>query len=135
MIYSLFSHAVLNTFSWVFLAALATASATRLWLARRQMSHVRAHRDAVPGTFADAIPLASHQKAADYTVAKAGLGMLEVVIGALLTLAFTLGGLLQWIAELWARWLESGSVLHGSALLLTVFFVQALVGLPATLYR
>ena len=126
---------MLNAFSWVFLAALAAASATRLWLARRQVSHVRAHRDAVPRTFADAIPLASHQKAADYTVAKAGLGMLEVVIGALLTLAFTLGGLLQWISELWARWLEGGSVLHGSALLLTVFFVQALVGLPATLYR
>jgi STE24 endopeptidase len=126
---------VLNAFSWIFLAALAAASATRLWLSQRQMRHVRAHRDAVPGTFADAIPLASHQKAADYTVAKARLGMLEIAIGALLTLAFTLGGLLQWIVEVWARWLEEGSVLHGGALLLTVFFVQALVGLPATLYR
>ena len=126
---------MLNAFSWTFLAALAAATATRLWLGARQMRHVRAHRDAVPGTFADAIPLASHQKAADYTVAKSRLGLLEIAISALLTLAFTLGGLLQWISELWARALEAGSVLHGSALLLTVFFVQAAVGLPATLYR
>src|SRR3954468_6887702 len=125
MIYSLTP--MLNAFSWTFLAAPAAATATRLWLAQRQARHVLAHRDAVPGTFADVIPLASHQKAADYTVAKARLGMLEIAIGALLTLAFTLGGLLQWIVQVWARWLEDGSVLHGSALLLTVFLVQALV--------
>ena len=48
----------------------ALASATRLWLAWRQVRHVRAHRDAVPPAFAQAISLAAHQKAADYTVAK-----------------------------------------------------------------
>jgi len=126
---------VLNAFSWVFLAALGAATATRLWLAQRQVRHVRAHRDAVPATFADAIPLSAHQKAADYTVAKNGLGMLEVVVGALLTLVLTLGGLLQWMSELLARVLQGGSVLHGSALLLAVFFVQGAIGLPATLYR
>jgi len=126
---------VLNAFSWVFLAALGAAAATRLWLAQRQVRHVLAHRDAVPATFADAIPLAAHQKAADYTAAKNRLGMLEIAIGALLTLLFTLGGLLQWLSELLARVLQGGSVLHGSALLLAVFFIQAAAGLPATLYR
>ena len=124
-----------NAFSWIFLAALASATATRLWLAQRQIAHVRAHRETVPATFAQAIPLAAHQKAADYTVAKARLGMLEVLLGAVLTLALTLGGLLQWISELWGRWLETGSILHGAALLLTVFFVQAVASLPTTLYR
>jgi STE24 endopeptidase len=133
MIYSLTP--VLNAFSWTFLAALAAATATRLWLAARQARHVRAHRGEVPGTFADTIPLTAHQKAADYTVAKARLGMLEVAIGAALTLVLTLGGLLQWLSDQEARWLDAGSVLHGTALLLTVFFVQAVVGLPATLYR
>ena len=126
---------MLNAFSWVFLAALGAAAATRLWLAQRQVRHVLVHRDAVPATFADAIPLAAHQKAADYTAAKNRLGMLEIAIGALLTLLFTLGGLLQWLSELLARVLQGGSVLHGSALLLAVFFIQAAVGLPATLYR
>jgi STE24 endopeptidase len=124
-----------NAFTWVFLIALAAASATRLWLAQRQVRHVRAHRDAVPPTFSDAIPLEAHQKAADYTVAKARLGMLDVLIGAALTLALTLGGLIQWISEVWAGWLQPQGVLHGTALLLSIFFIQAAVSLPMTLYR
>jgi STE24 endopeptidase len=126
---------VTNAFTWLFLAALAAATAARIWLGRRQIRHVRAHRDAVPATFAQAIPLPAHQKAADYTVAKGRLGMLDVLIGAALTLLLTLGGLIQWISDFWGRWLEPGSILHGSALLLTVFFVQAAIGLPTTLYR
>ena len=124
-----------NALTWLFLIMLAAASAARLWLARRQVRHVRAHRGAVPQTFVAAIPLEAHQKAADYTVAKARLGMLEDLVGAALALALTLGGLIQWISDLWARWLEAGGVLHGSALLLTVFFLQAALGLPATAYR
>jgi STE24 endopeptidase len=124
-----------NTFSWVFLAALAAATATRLWLAQRQARHVAAHRHAVPPTFADAIPLEAHQKAADYTVAKSRLGMLDVLVGAALTLWLTLGGLIQGLSDLWAGPLAPGSVLHGTALLLSVFFVQAVAGLPLTLYR
>jgi len=124
-----------NAFSWIFLAALASATAARLWLAQRQIRHVRAHREAVPATFAQSIPLPAHQKAADYTVAKGRLGMLDVLLGAALTLVLTLGGLIQWVSDLWGRWLGTGSILHGSALLLTVFFVQAAAGLPTTLYR
>jgi STE24 endopeptidase len=124
-----------NTFTWIFLAALASACAARLWLAGRQIGHVRAHRDAVPATFAQAIALSAHQKAADYTVAKGRLGMLDVLLGAALTLVLALGGLIQWISGLWGAWLEPGSVLHGTALLLTVFLVQAAAGLPTTLYR
>jgi len=124
-----------NAFTWVFLGALAAASAARLWLAQRQTAHVRAHRGAVPATFADAIPLEAHQKAADYTVAKARLGMIDVLIGAALTLVLTLGGLIQWLSDAWAAWLEPQGVLHGTALLLTVFFVQAAVSLPLSAYR
>ena len=126
--------AMLSAFSWIFLAVLAAATATRWWLAQRQISHVRSHRDAVPGTFAETIPLEAHQKAADYTVAKARLGMVDTAISAALTLLLTLGGLIQRISDLWGAWLEPGSVLHGAALLLTVFLVQALVGLPTSLY-
>jgi len=120
---------------WLFIAALAAASATRLWLAQRQVSHVRAHRDAVPATFAEAIPLAAHQKAADYTVAKSRLGMLDVLINAATLLILTLGGVIQWLSDAWASLLQPGAVAHGTALLLSIFFLQALVGLPTTAYR
>src|SRR2546428_9879463 len=90
-----------NAFTGLFLAALAAATATRLWLARRQIRHVTAHRDAVPPSFADSIPLHAHQKAADYTAAKTRLGMIDVFIGAATLLVFKLGGLRQWPSRSW----------------------------------
>src|SRR4029453_3010360 len=72
---------VSNALTWLFVGALAAATATQLWLAKRQIRHVRANRDAVPGMFADAISLDAHQKAADYTIAKTQLGILEIVLG------------------------------------------------------
>jgi STE24 endopeptidase len=48
----------------------------------------------VPAPFDQHISLAAHQKAADYTVAKARFGLLELAFGAALLLGWTLlGGL------------------------------------------
>src|SRR3954470_15770785 len=124
-----------NAFTWVFLAALASATGARLWLAQRQAPHVLAKRGEGPATFAETIPLSAHQKAADYTAAKSRLGMIDVLLNAALALALTLGGLIQWLSDLWGRWLEAGAVTHGTALLLSIFLVQAAAGLPLTLYR
>ena len=124
-----------NALTLAFLAALAIATATRLWLAMRQVRYVRAHRDAVPGTFADAIPLAAHQKAADYTVEKARTGTIDVLIGAGLLLALTLGGLIDWLHVAWAQVFEAGGIWHGTAMIGSVAVLVALVDLPLTLYR
>ena len=121
--------------TWAFVAALAAAVATRLWLARRQMRHVRAHRDAVPPAFAASIALPAHQKAADYTVAKVRLQMAEIVLDALVLLILTLGGLLQWLARQWERAVPLDSIWHGTGLIVSVFALTAAIGLPATLYR
>jgi STE24 endopeptidase len=127
--------AMSDALTWIFLAALAAATATRLWLALRQIRHVSAHRAAVPQTFAEAIPLASHQKAADYTVAKARLGLVSLFVGTLLVLGLTLGGGIQLLSEAWGALLVPGSLAHGTALLVSVFAVQFVVGLPVALYR
>jgi STE24 endopeptidase len=124
-----------NALTWAFLAALAATTLTRLWLAQRQMRHVRAHRDAVPGTFADAIPLAAHQKAADYTVEKVRTGMVDVLIGAVLLLVLTLGGLIDRLHLAWAQVLEPGGLWHGTATIASVAVLIAVVDLPLTLYR
>jgi STE24 endopeptidase len=124
-----------NAFTWLFLVALALATGTRLWLAARQSRHVRAHRDAVPESFAGTIPLAAHQKAADYTVAKVKLGMIGAVLDALVLLALTLGGLLQLFVEQWSRLLAPSSIWHGAALIVTVLLLRSALELPASLYR
>ncbi len=126
---------MINAFTWVFLAALASALAARLWLAARQMRHVRAHRGAVPAAFAGAIPLEAHQKAADYTVAKVKLHMADAALDALVLTALTLGGLLQLVIELWSRLLAPGSLWHGAALIATVLVLRGALELPAGMYR
>jgi STE24 endopeptidase len=125
----------MSAFSWLFLAALAAATLTRLWLARRQVAHVRAHRGAVPPSFAAAIPLAAHQKAADYTVAKTRLAVVDVLLGAAALLALTLGGLLEGISAAWARALEAGSLWHGTALIASAVVLLSALELPVSAYR
>lgn len=126
---------MMNAFTWVFVLALAASTAVRLWLAARQARHVRAHRGAVPVTFAGTIPLSAHQKAADYTVARVSVGMVDVVIGAGMLLVLTLGGGVQWLSELWAGAFETGGLAHGVALIASVAVLLSLVELPITVYR
>lgn len=125
----------MHPFTAVFLLALAAMVGTRLWLARRQAAHVLAHRDRVPAEFAETITLTSHRKAADYTVAKTRVGMVETVFGALVLLAFTLGGGLQALWDLAAGLAPAGGYVHGIAFIVGVAVVSGLLDLPFTLYR
>ena len=125
----------MNAFSWIFLAALAAATLTRWWLARRQIRHVHAHRDAVPPLFSASIPLEAHRTAADYTVAKARLGIADIIVDALLALALTFGRGIDLLSAAWAGPFEIGSLAHGTALLFSVVLVQALVSLPLSIAR
>ncbi len=123
-----------SSFTWLFIAALALTVGARLWLAARQASHVRAHRDAVPASFAGAIPLAAHQKAADYTVAKVKLGVADLAVDVVVLLALTLAGLLQLLGDQWGRAFAPNSLLHGTALILSVFLLQGAASIPLGLY-
>jgi STE24 endopeptidase len=123
-----------SAFGIVFLAALALATATRLLLASRHVSHVRAHRARVPDAFASEISLESHQKAADYTCAKTRLAMAEVGFDAGVLLLLTFGGVLQWLHEASALLLPE-SIGRGLLLLVLVGALMTALELPFGLYR
>jgi STE24 endopeptidase len=125
----------MHWFSLVFLAALALATAARLWLSRRHIRHIAANRDAVPAEFAGRISLAAHQKAADYNVAKARAGVIETLMAAALTVAFTFGGGLQFLSELCQRAFQAGGYAHGIALIVSVVVISSAVDLPFSLVR
>lgn len=82
----------MHWFTLLFLIALLSGAALRTWLNLRQSAAVREHRDRVPDAFAAQIDLASHQKAADYTIARARLGRWDLLLDVLVALALTLGG-------------------------------------------
>jgi len=125
----------MHAFTLVFLVALALSTLTRLWLSLRHIAHVTAKRDALPAEFSERVPLAAHQKAADYTAAKTRLGMLETLVSVALLLAFTLGGGLQLLAGLAERLFEGGGYAHGITLIVLVVLVSSIIDLPFGLYR
>ena len=124
-----------NALTWAFLAALAGATAVRLWLAVRQVRHVHAHRNRVPEGFAETIPLAAHQKAADYSEVRTRVGMIDIVLGAIVLLVLTLGGVLQALSDAWSGLLEPGGLWHGAALIVSVILLVSLLDLPLAIYR
>lgn len=124
----------MNTFSWLFVAALGASVILKFWLAQRQINSVTANRGQVPDAFAGRIPLDAHQKAADYTLTNTRLGRLELVYTSLLLLGWTLGGGLQWLDSQWnaAGW---GAINQGVAVMVSAFVIMALLELPFSLYH
>jgi STE24 endopeptidase len=124
----------MNWLTWMFLAALAAETATRLWLASRQIDAVITHRNHVPEAFQGQIALADQQKAADYTLARVRLGRWATVVESLIKVGFTVGGGLAAV-DAWTRHAVATEPWHGCLVILTVFLLLQLFGLPFTLWR
>lgn len=117
-----------------FAAALLLGLALKFWLATRQVRHVAHHRDAVPAPFSERIALAAHQKAADYTITKARLGMLEMALGAAVLLGWTLLGGLDALNQALLGAL-GGGMWQQMALLVAFAAISGLIDLPLSLYQ
>ena len=117
-----------------FAAALSLGLLLKFWLATRQMRHVARHRGAVPAPFAGRIALAAHQKAADYTIAKGRLGLLEMALSAAVLLGWTLLGGLDALNQLLLGAL-GGGMWQQLALLAAFAAISGLIDLPLSLYQ
>jgi STE24 endopeptidase len=124
----------MNSFSALFLAALIVATGLRLWLARRHVRHIQAHRNAVPPAFAGEIGLEAHQKAADYSSAKTGLNMAAIAFDAAVLVILTFGGGLQAIDNLAASVFPEG-LWRGVAFVAILVVITSVIELPFGLYR
>src|SRR5690606_20692764 len=121
-------------FTLLFVVVLTVGVLTRLWLAGRQIRHVARHRHAVPAVFSHRISLTSHQRAADYTVARVRLGMVETVVDAAVLICLTLLGGLQWLAEA-SYAVPGGDIVRQLVFIAAVMAIISLVNLPFTLWR
>ena len=122
----------LHPLTWLFAAALLATLATKLWLATRQMRHVAAHRDAVPAAFAARVSIDAHQRAADYTIAKARFGLLTTAFAAAVLLGWTLLGGLDALNGLVRDAVQPawGDMGYQLALLSAFVLIGALLDLP-----
>jgi STE24 endopeptidase len=124
----------MNEFSTIFLIFLASSLLLKLWLNKRQMSHITLHRNNVPKDFKDKIDLEAHQKAADYTLAKTQVATLSSIIGSGLLVILTLGGLINVLVELPQTQIND-ELWAGVAVIMSVFIISHLVELPVDLYQ
>ena len=123
-----------SAFSILFVSFFILTLALRFWLASRQVRHVKAHRGAVPAEFAASIPLAAHQKAADYTAAKTTFGLLTLFVSSAVLIGFTLLGGLQWLSMTLLP-LTGAGMAYQLALLAAFALVSGLLDLPFDYYR
>ena len=121
-------------FSILFVGVLLVTVLLRFWLAARQMRHVATHRVAVPPQFAEKIPLAAHQKAADYTIAKTRFGLLRLAISSAVLIGFTLMGGLQLLSVTLLQF-TSGGMVYQLALLAAFVVLSGLIDLPLDYYK
>jgi STE24 endopeptidase len=122
--------------SLAFSAAVLASLLVKFWLATRQMRHVAAHRASVPAAFAATVPLAAHQKAADYTLAKLRFGIASDAFSSAVLVCWTLlGGLAalndRLLASVAPHW---GAMAYQLVLIGAFVLVGALLELPFDLY-
>ena len=121
-------------FTLVFAVFLLAGLLLRLWLSTRHMRHIAQHHDAVPAAFAKTIDLASHQKAAQYSISNLRLGLVEFFLGSALLLGWTLFGGLQWLNISLLQWQAPG-LWQQMALVVLFISISSLLDLPLALYK
>jgi STE24 endopeptidase len=115
----------------LFCAFLMTSLLVKLWLAGRQVRHVARHREAVPAAFAGTVSLATHQRAADYTLAKLRFGLVSTAVSAAVLLGWTLlGGLNSLNTALQGLLPDAPQLVVQLALLASFMVIGALIELP-----
>lgn len=124
----------MNLFSYLFIAAIVSGLAVQCMLLYRHWSHVGRHSGSVPEQFHDKVPLEAHQKAAAYTRAKCSIAVFDLLIAAILLLAWTLGGGLDLLDKLW-RGTDLSDLWMGTGFMLSVMLIGSLLDLPLAIYR
>lgn len=122
-----------HIFAYIFLIMLAITTLLRIQLAQRQIRHVQIHRKQVPEDFSAIISLPDHQKAADYTVVKTRLAIINTLADTGLLLIFTLGGGLNLLWSLSAS-IFNQPILQGLALFAGFTIISSIVSLPFAIY-
>jgi len=107
---------------------------TKLWLSGRQVRHVAQHRAQVPTAFAHTITLQAHQKAADYTLAKSRVSMLDMALDAAMLLGWTLLGGLDLLNQVTLNVMGIGMA-QQVILVVSFALIGGLIGLPLSLYQ
>jgi len=121
-------------FSVLFVSFLLIGLLVEFWLGSRQIRHVLRHKEQVPEQFAAKITLASHQKAAAYTIAKKKFYLIYQLSNACVLVGFTFFGGLQFLANELFKLAEHG-MLYQLSLIAAYGVITSILDLPFEYYR
>jgi STE24 endopeptidase len=123
----------MHSFTLLFLFFLVASVLVRLWLSRRQINHIQAHKDQVPEEFSEKISLQDHQKAAEYSCTKLRVGRVSLAWDTTWLLFWTLGGGLSAI-DIWWTGYALAPLLNGIAVIASLLIIASILDLPFSLY-
>ena len=124
----------MHWFTVLFIFLLVAATFVRGWLNQRQITAVRRHRGQVPAAFTDQIELPAHQKAADYTVARARIDRWDTLLDTAVALLLTVGGGIRMIDQAWSA-ASLAPLWHGTLVVISTIVLASLVSLPLSVWR
>jgi STE24 endopeptidase len=120
---------VARVFLTVVAVAIIASFLFDVWLDRRQIRHVLAHRERVPSAFRGALSIEEHQKAAAYTVARRRFGIKRDLADMILSLLLLVGGGFAFIHSMVATALGTG-YLGSLAFVAIIACIDGLAALP-----
>jgi STE24 endopeptidase len=116
----------------IIFAAILLSGLLDIYLERRQGAAVLAHRDLVPAEFAGQVNLEEHRRAADYTLARARLGMVQGAFDTILAVLW-LGVFLAPVAAIVAHFVAPG-LSRSVAIVIAVALIGYVLHLPFAIY-
>lgn len=123
-----------SAFTQLFIFFLILTFVVRFWLSLRQIRHVRAHQNNVPEQFAASISLASHRKAAEYTVTRTRFSLVTLIVETGVLIGFTLLGGLEKLSDLVFSYTDN-AMIYQIALIALVSIIVGAIDLPIDYYR
>jgi len=122
------------TFYYLFLFLLVTTTIFQVWLTTRNIAYVDKNKTKVPTVFSKTISISDHRKAADYTISKSKIGIIDLFIQAIFLYLLTLGGGINILTNTFASLINNELVI-GTIVIISVIFISSLIDLPLSIYK
>ena len=122
------------TFYYLFIFLLVTTTIVQVWLTRRHIKHIQANKSKVPEPFSKTISTKDHKKAADYTISKSRIGIIDLFIQAIFIYLITIGGGINIFTNAYSNFSDN-QLLIGSMVIVSVMLASSIIDLPLSIYK
>lgn len=122
------------TFYYLFIFLLVTTTIFQAWLSQRHINHIQKNKLKVPTPFSKTISIKQHKKAANYTISKSYIGIIDLFIQAIFLYLITIGGGISMLTTLFSN-IINNQLLIGSMVIISVMLISNLIDLPLSIYK